>query len=1266
MLNILSSNFDEGDHPVRQIDYGTYTPQVKKTPVIVLNIQSEWLNGVSECFLNFNESPESQEILKLLALLFYIVSHPWLADPEYQLTDKPTPENMDLRYFEPEAPENGYQWKSQQFIEVLRTPKLDPHTHEPMLDEEGEEVPGQTVGYRVWFCPVILGSFDFNVGIENVIALNKIERERVERQKERSNQNPNRPQPTLPYMQPNHPDCWKTIINQEAYNLTLSTYHGDDLFSLDPLCTSLPLKHKDNPAGHKTSLNRLLAVEDSADETFIRSLMKRQRTYNDYFTSGTIQFVFPLPDQVYRYTSNQCYPRFILLSRLPDLDEPVVLGTTEATDAQKRLRKRIQQCNIVNMPTFMNPAETINSQFGKFDDVQKLAKLNQLNMDEEWKLASTEQEARENIYAMRRDALFCSRFSRVWKPYAHIADCLKAFVTWGEQEQKRVREIDPDMPWCMNMPGRTIMDPTLGCFGNMVARSMYSWERVWGFVSNHEEMEIINTMKYTALHHKLELKNNCLFPGIAQAGKSYCLNLLTELNVPGTFMEIARETKQAFSTGRNFNYYIMVYDDMQSDLLVAGESGVGETGDTGFKTRLTKCIINTLTNEGKADGIGRETMYYTTEMITATFGATNERKSAIHGSIASRFYIRDFMSIDRKGYNVMDQSTARRIAREQTGKVIYEQRVREHRKTHYLYMMIETMIRTGDMEGPDLSIASIYFTKMVEYLQGRGYANGIITRDMERLINQAYVYTIKLAIYLVFFTDIIWKEPVPFELWHVKLCQNFMFSSEAIAYFVWTQLGDQFVNTLESFALGALLKDGCGFRGNEYVKDSPKAIKWKRIIGTDKKADMDVEEYDFNYIEIDTKNIGSGSIMEAMCIKISNVLQYGSKVMSMESIKDVLLGLGGRRMRVKEYVDVDERGTKDVWRDLIVYEKWCHRVLILRDFAETLVQESASEILIDAIKSTFHKKTRERRIVLALSYRSGDEPGNINNVVAPEVLRCMMTERDPSNELIVSVPNRKTKQDIEMFSDPVFKPKHKKKLPRSDSMDSFPQSDEDDYDYLLKELEKDEQEEEEEEEEGEEGESDDDVMEEEVVGDCMIVDDDLEQIFFEKMLNRLGVPDDDTHAWLGLPEYQDARLYNTYGNINRLNYPSGYLAKSAINRQTRVALSLGEYNSPNRSALHISKLCERKNGSRRQAYVPETANTNAFNQFNDKHSLGLAHDDFRPTKHDYEMLDHYAAKTASVASSTHNHKGGDSTFSDAGDSYTSELTLPQPKRKKIF
>lgn len=636
------------------------------------------------------------------------------------------------------------------------------------------------------------------------------------------------------------------------------------------------------------------------------------------------------------------------------------------------------------------------------------------------------------VHAWRNSAQALTAFGATWVTGGSIKT-IKAVAKWGT--------LHPQLISHLEIP----LDPTLSPFANFVANKIKGLEEIHGVKNMHVLLFLTWVGMLGAFNHTFELKTNFLMSGASQTGKSFIQEVLErELTIQGTVTKVSHATECAFKTTSDFMYTTMMYDEMPNKMLGMTPDGKPDgTGDPFLKSLLTEQTVYVLAFHSDDDG-KRVTLIDKNPLVAVVVGATNNAKHMVPEALGSRYYMRDFVDVERVGHSVPEKKQAIALAETAYRAEITAVRARhnlEHQKLQFLVCMIDNLIRVRLLEDVNMTVANQVFNHVCAFISRQGFDTSQ-DRHMIRLKDLARTLTIIHAAHLVFNTTLMHKDPnAPFSVAQAMKVQPFLMCTEEIAMFVASATLDMFVDTNEALPIQALVKAKCRY---EVAGGAPDSIYRMRASNVPDKNYLAIQGVRANILLNETMEYVYASLPRAASAarrnqrltltnrhnvaKMAQNAMVGAR-MSAESISDVIFNLSRRKMNVltRSELKTGPDGLPETEPDgkeppgrrltnavhdvtsavptpmhIIELDRANSCVYILRQFVDQTFTEDYKNIGQHAITSYNHKHIRPRFIITGLPYTAASVIKD--GIIAPHILRTAKFEKDPARFMMLSLP----------------------------------------------------------------------------------------------------------------------------------------------------------------------------------------------------------------------------------------------------------------------
>jgi chemotaxis protein histidine kinase CheA len=179
-------------------------------------------------------------------------------------------------------------------------------------------------------------------------------------------------------------------------------------------------------------------------------------------------------------------------------------------------------------------------------------------------------------------------------------------------------------------------------------------------IAYHIEIIILSIVRIGVFYHpkhEEDMQIHMVFSGSHAAGKSNIQNVAQQCSIEDSYVNVTRETKQAYSGDNNLNHIMKYYDEMP--LQYCKEKDKSEqTGDPDLKARLTSRKFTTLAfnmitvTEGNIQRQKRIQDKIETQCLQTNVFNTNDSASNFPEPILSRVHFRDLVDLKIPGRNI--------------------------------------------------------------------------------------------------------------------------------------------------------------------------------------------------------------------------------------------------------------------------------------------------------------------------------------------------------------------------------------------------------------------------------------------------------------------------------------------------------------------------------------------------------------------------------------------------------------------------------------
>lgn len=351
-----------------------------------------------------------------------------------------------------------------------------------------------------------------------------------------------------------------------------------------------------------------------------------------------------------------------------------------------------------------------------------------------------------------------------------------------------------------------VYDNKLDLFGNLVICRMEAFEQFLFVYAAHRQFLIFSIGTLDAFRHAYNLHFSAFAIGKSATSKSFLFEVLEKCSNPGIIQVISYQSLKADASDLNQNDTITILNEFSLKSVDANERARGNvtTPEALMKDKATSCKTVGKVLEFDADG-NRHTRITLGESIGCWLAASNDDPSCVSESFWSRYHWAMFQLIDRSGRNMVDLTDAEaRLSGANVAKL--QNYLTYMKQLQALHWLVEKLIMTGGLTDVSLTATNTVITHVNAYLLK--HQIHVHSRVFERMRILARLFTIHLALHYLYavpikilnlegtaMVDNFYGKP--FELQQLKYIDPYLRDEESIAYFVLGLLKDQIVDPIE-------------------------------------------------------------------------------------------------------------------------------------------------------------------------------------------------------------------------------------------------------------------------------------------------------------------------------------------------------------------------------------------------------------------------------------------------------------------------------------
>ena len=924
-METISIPYDDTNHPAQLDDVSFETAAVVFVPVAMYKPNAR-------VFGDLKTHKSIRPIGQALQLMAALVYHPELCkaptSDEMGGMDGGVSEALNPQWYFIKEGDDTPRPKTRQFVEAVYARDM-----------------ATLIGWR-WF---IFGSdpaFDLGAGISNILLRNGIEHQKAQNQTRRGPTKPKR-----------RWEDFKRLLSRSDWAYTVcDTYlnkremfrHKEAVHS-----TQCHLWSEENPANPYRIFTIDRAVNIRGGNVTQSSIM----SYVSVDASSNKTYRFPFPSHVWEIDSEYFNPGVLDRMEFPTeqkrtVDSPLrdiclFHGDGDGGEYRDQILDIMEATHGFAREDF-----SFNRQ-SDFAILEQVASKIQ-NRD----LARIQESTKQQEWIQNFKLGLMEDFRKFWCRESNISANLKQMMTW--EEGRRLEAEEDNKPFTMTTHHAPI-DTGLSSFANLMVRRFIHYEKLLKTSTVHRELLITLVATRDAYRRSFDLHTNPLLAGAGSSSKSYILNCVEKLSIPGTVQTVTHITAKADAIDENQNDLITLFHEFPQSLMGFDQQQTA-TGDPMFKERLTSNKFKTKLFCVDEETGKRSNRIAESECIGVMGGCTNDPPAKIPEALRSRFLMIMCPHIIREGHEVIDQFGSKPIPELDVKK---REMVKEHHIEQYLICLVHKLIWTKVLNEVNLSIAHIIFRAVLGNLD----KEGIGTKDPRhytRLENTARTLTIMHAIEIVINTPGGALYNKPFEIRDLFALEEYLFCTEEIAYFTISLLQDMYVNPAERHMA---------------LTVASSIAHYPPIDGNDADCDFkdDDGEIDRNYVYI------KGDHIWQIATKISRSMRKNKS--SPENIQAILMEIGSRTI----LTPADDGG---VARRLPIFEfdRNKKQGYVATAWLDRVRDPSFANLMQKAIRSTFHKHSRKRTILIGETHLSED---------MPHIWRTMEVVPNPDHTLTV-------------------------------------------------------------------------------------------------------------------------------------------------------------------------------------------------------------------------------------------------------------------------
>lgn len=372
----------------------------------------------------------------------------------------------------------------------------------------------------------------------------------------------------------------------------------------------------------------------------------------------------------------------------------------------------------------------------------------------------------------------------IWSTDAHVSTPIKLMSKWCIDLKTWTTSMAP------------IYDARMSYFGNMIAEDMLSFETELQIATAHTIfLKLLISSMNAYWYKKGKLHINLLLLGSGATGKSFVFDTLQSLLIEDTVTKVSHQTDKAMTVDSDRNDHITIYHECPPAFLGVGTKGSDQqTGSHLIKDMLTSCEVKTDTIFVDSETQRRYSVTCSSECVGVIFMATNERVDVIPEALSSRTMKIQVNNLKRDLFSVQSKSN---YFNNMNGKDSQAVKMR-WRLRQCMVNMVEKMIYVGILQEPNMCVADVVFTKVINTLKTKG----IMTENADSVRNLNFIQMFTRSLTILHAVDKFARDPnsegynKPIRFQYLKAIQPYLICTEEIALFALTLLHDQLIDSI--------------------------------------------------------------------------------------------------------------------------------------------------------------------------------------------------------------------------------------------------------------------------------------------------------------------------------------------------------------------------------------------------------------------------------------------------------------------------------------
>lgn len=355
--------------------------------------------------------------------------------------------------------------------------------------------------------------------------------------------------------------------------------------------------------------------------------------------------------------------------------------------------------------------------------------------------------------------------------------------------------------------------------------------------TGHAVLMLLHHSKYDAYRQDTDLHFNTVFTGEGATSKSFLFEKMKQMSIPATVSELTYQTAKADAIDGDRNDTIIVFNESPPGLIMKTKKA-DPTQEAAFKEKLTSHRVSCKTFEKNEDTMERTNRKTISQCIGVHMGATNDDPSDATEAMKTRFFWGQFEKNERHNKTIDMCMKGEKLWNE-LGEEILNGVIKDLQMEHYRMALLFKMMYIGILPYPSLDVSDIVYFNLSKTLK-RDFKLSTSTRFKERYDCMCRIYTMINALELVFNYETKWTEKKcncgneahygeyspercincrlqtdhiiknhygkTFQAEYLLDTEPYLYCTEQIAIFVFTQLSSEIYNPNEAKIINALFQ----------------------------------------------------------------------------------------------------------------------------------------------------------------------------------------------------------------------------------------------------------------------------------------------------------------------------------------------------------------------------------------------------------------------------------------------------------------------------